>query len=88
MLIQKYKAKVNITSNSQVITCLPLVWKLFTRILADEIYDCLKKKVFLQEELMGWKRKSKERRDILFNGRIILQEVRIKEKPSSRMDWL
>ena len=53
MLIQKYKAKVNITSNSQVITCLPLVWKLFTRILADEIYDCLKKKVFLQEELMG-----------------------------------
>ena len=57
MLMEKDKTKKKITSNYQAITCLPLVWKLLTGILVDEIYDCLKKKMLLQEEQMGCRRK-------------------------------
>ena len=51
--IQNDKAKGNIASNYRSITCLPLVWKLLTGILADEIYDYLEKKMLLPEEQKG-----------------------------------
>ena len=35
MLLQKNKAKGNIASNYRPITCLPLVWKFLTGVLAD-----------------------------------------------------
>ena len=37
----KDKAKGNIASNYQPVTYLPLLWKLLTGILVDEIYDYL-----------------------------------------------
>ena len=53
VLIQKDKAKGSIASNHRPITCSPLVWKLLTDILADEIYDYLEKKMLLPEEQKG-----------------------------------
>ena len=50
VLIQRDKAKGNIASNYRPITCLPLVRKLLTGILADEIYDYLEKKTLLPEK--------------------------------------
>ena len=41
VLTQKDKAKGNIASNYQPVTYLPLLWKLLTGILVDEIYDYL-----------------------------------------------
>ena len=57
VLIQKHKGKGNITSNYQPITCLPLVWKLLTGILAGEIYDYLEKKMLLPKKQKGCRRK-------------------------------
>ena len=53
VLIQKDKAKGNIASNYQPITCLPLVCKLLTGVLADEIYDYLEKKCYCQWNRRG-----------------------------------
>ena len=57
VVIQKDKAKGDIASNYQPITCLPLVWKLLTGILADETYDYLEKKMLLPEEQKGYRQK-------------------------------
>ena len=37
-LLQKDKSKCNIASNYRRITCLPLMWKLLTGVIADQIY--------------------------------------------------
>ena len=37
-LLQKDKIKSNAGSNYRPITCLPLIWKLLTGVIADQIY--------------------------------------------------
>ena len=80
VLIRKNKAKRNIASNYRPITCLPLVSKLLTGILADEIYDYLEKKMLLPEEKKGCRRKCKVTGDLLFINKMILQEVQMRKK--------
>ena len=80
VLIQKDKAKRNIASNYQPITCLPLVWKLLTGTLADELYAYLEKKILLPEEQKGRRRKCKGTSDLLFIDKIVLWEVRMRNK--------
>ena len=80
VLIRKDKAKRNIASNYRPITCLPLVSKLLTGILADEIYDYLEKKMLLPEEKKGCRRKCKVTGDLLFINKMILQEVQMRKK--------
>ena len=53
VLIQKDKSKSNVASNYRPITCLPLVWKLMTGILAEEIYGFLSTGIGLPEEQKG-----------------------------------
>ena len=53
VVIQKDKAKGNTASNYRPITCLTLVWKLLTCILANEIYGYLEKKMLLPENRRG-----------------------------------
>ena len=53
VLIQKDKSKGNVASNYRPITCLPLVWKLMTGILAEEIYGFLSTEIGLPEEQKG-----------------------------------
>ena len=36
-LLQKDKSKGNVASNYRTITCLPLMWKLLTGVIADQI---------------------------------------------------
>ena len=38
---RKIKSKGNVASNYRPITCLPLIWKLLTGVIADEIYSHL-----------------------------------------------
>ena len=80
MLMQKYKAKGNIASNYRPITCLPLVWKLLTGILADEIYYFLEKIMLLPEEQKTCRGKCKGTSNLLFVCKIILLEVRMRKK--------
>ena len=80
MLIQKDKAKGNIASNYEPTARLPLVWKLLIGILPDEIYDYLEKKMLLPEEQKGCKRECKGTGDLLFIDKMILREVRMRNK--------
>ena len=64
MLMEKDKTKGKITSNYQAITCLPLVWKLLTGILVDEIYDCLKRKCYYKRN--RWGADESERRWVIY----------------------
>ena len=40
-LLQKDKSKGNVASNYRPITCLPLMWKLLSAVIADQIYGHL-----------------------------------------------
>ena len=40
-LLQKDQSKDNIASNYRPITCLPLMWKLLSGVIADQIYGHL-----------------------------------------------
>ena len=52
-LLQKDKSKGNVASNYRPITCLPLMWKLLTGVIADQIYAYLDQKKLLPEEQKG-----------------------------------
>ena len=43
LLCIKEIQKGNMVSNFRAITCLPLIWKLLTSILAEELYEHLEK---------------------------------------------
>ena len=45
-LILNDKEKGNIASNFRPITCLPLMWKLCTGIMGDELYNHLEEKIY------------------------------------------
>ena len=49
-LLQKDKSKDNVASNYRPITCLPLMWKLLTGVIADQIYAHLDQEKLLPEE--------------------------------------
>ena len=49
-LLQKDKSRGNITSNYGPITCLPLMWKLLTGVIADQIYGHLDQQKLLPKE--------------------------------------
>ena len=80
LLIQNDKVKGNVASNYRPITCSPLLWKLLTVILANEIYDYLEKKMLLPEEQKGCRRKCKRTSDLLFIDKMILREVLMRKK--------
>ena len=54
VLLLKDKSKGNEVSNYWLITCLPLLWKLITGIVADEIYNHLEENDLLPEEQKGY----------------------------------
>ena len=53
-LLQKDKSKRNVASVYRPITCLPLMWKLFTGVIADQIYAHLHQEKLLSEEQKGF----------------------------------
>ena len=50
ILMQKDKEKDKSASNYRPITCLPLVWKLLTGVIADEVYGFLDTNSLLPQE--------------------------------------
>ena len=66
-LLQKDKSKGNVASNDRTITCLPLMWKLLTGIIGDQIYARLDQEKFLPE---GCRKGSRETNDLLYIDRV------------------
>ena len=74
-LLQKDKSKGNIASNYRRITYLPLMWKLLTGVIADQIYEHLDQEELLTEEQKGCRKASRGTNDLLYIDRAVIKEV-------------
>ena len=61
--MQKGKEKGKEASNYRPITCLTLVWKLLTGVIAEKVYGFLDTNFLLPQEHKGCRRKSREMND-------------------------
>ena len=59
------KSKGNVASNCGPIPYLPLMWKLFTGVIADQIYAHLDQETLSPEEQKGCRKDSRETNDLL-----------------------
>ena len=66
ILMEKNKEKGKAVSNYRPITCLPLVQKLLTGVIAEEVYGFLDTNLLLSQEQKGCRRKSRGANDLLF----------------------
>ena len=69
--IMKDSKKSGVPSNYKPITCLPIMWKLWTGIIGDEIYSHLERSSLLQNELKGYLRRSRWTKDQLTDKTIL-----------------
>ena len=86
-LLQKVKIKGNVASNYRPITCLPLMWKLLTGVIADQIYAHLDQEKLLPEEQEGCPKGSGGPNDLLYIDRAVIKEVKSKNK-NLAMAWI
>ena len=86
-LLQKDKSKGNAASNYRPITCLPLMWKLLTGVVADQIYAHLDQEKLLPEEQKGCRKGSKGINDLLYINRGVIKEVKSRNK-NLAMAWI
>ena len=86
-LLQKHKSKGNIASNYRPITCLPLMWKLFTGVISDQIYAHLDQEKLLPEEEKGCRIGSRGTNDLLYIDRAVIKEVKSRNK-NLAMAWI
>ena len=73
-LLQKDKSKGNVASNYRPITCLRLMWKLLTGVIADQIYAHLDHKKLLPEEQKGCRKGSRRTNDLLYTDRAVIKK--------------
>ena len=86
-LLQKDKSKGNVASNYRPITCLPLMWKLLTGAIADQIYAYLDQERLLPEEQKGCREGSRGTNDLLYIDRAVIIEVKSRNK-NLAMAWI
>ena len=80
ILTQKDKGKGNIASSYRPVTCLPQLCKLPTGIIANGIYEYLDSRSLSPEEQRGCWRASRSTHDLLYVDRMVLKEVKQREK--------
>ena len=86
-MLQKDKSKGNVASNYGPITCLPLVWKLLTGVIADQMYAHLHQEKLLPEEQKGFRKGSRGTNDLLYIDRAVIKEVKSRNK-NLAMTWI
>ena len=62
--------------NYRPITCLPLMWKLLTGILGDEIYQHLEERNLFPDEQKGCRRRSRGTKDQLMIDKMVLRNCK------------
>ena len=87
VLCQKDPRKGNAVENYRPITCLPLMWKLMTGIIADQMYDYLEREHLLPDEQKGCRRKSRGTKDQLLIDKTILKDCR-KRHTNLALAWI
>ena len=75
VLIVKDKDQGSLVTNFRPITCLPLMWKLLTGILADEMYNYLEKDLLPDEQKGCW-RGARGTKDQLLIDKMIMKNCK------------
>ena len=86
-LLQKDKSKGNVASKYKPITYLPLMWKLLTGVIADQIYAHLDQEKLLPEEQKGYRKGSRGTNDLLYINRDVIKEFKSRNK-NLAMAWI
>ena len=86
-LLQKDKSKDNVASDYRTITCWPLMWKLLTGVIADQIYTHLDQEKLLSEEQKGCRKGSRGTNHLLHIDRAVIKEVKSRNK-NLAMAWI
>ena len=86
-MLEKDKSKGNIASNYRPITCLRLMWKLLTGVIADQIYAHLDLEKLLPEEQEGCRKGSRGTNDLLYMDGAVIKEVKSRNK-NLAMAWI
>ena len=86
-LLQRDKSNGNVASNYRPITCLPLMHKLLTGVIADQIYAHLDQEKLLQEEQKGCRKGFRGTNDLLYIDRAIIKEAKSRNK-NLPMVWI
>ena len=76
LLCVKVVDKGNVVTNFRPITCLPLIWKLLTGIIAEELYSHLKNTNMLTWEQKGCRKGSRGTKDQLLIDKLVVKTVR------------
>ena len=86
-LLQKDRSRGNVASSYRPITCLPLMWKLLTGVIADQIYAHLDEEKLLPEEQKGYRKGSRGTNSLLYIDRAVIKEVKSRNK-NLAMTWI
>ena len=86
-MLQKDKSKGNVASNYRPITCLTLMWKLLTGVIADQIHAHLDQEKLLPEEQKGCRKGSRGTNDLVYIDRAVIKEVKSRNK-NLAMAWI
>ena len=86
-LIQKDQEKGNIASNYRPITCLPVMWKLLTGIISEELYTYLEETNTLPKEQKGCRRNTRGTKDHLLVDKMIMRNCK-RRKTNLSMAWI
>ena len=87
ILCQKDPAKGNEANNFRPISCLPLMWKLMTSILADSMYAYLDENSLLPSEQKGCKKRSRGTKDQLLIDQMVLRDCK-RRHTNLAMAWV
>ena len=87
VVCQKDPHKGNTADNYQPISCLLLMWKLLTGVLAKEMYNYLEQEKILPQEQKGCKRESCGTKDQLLIDRTVLKNFK-KRHTNLFMVWI
>ena len=87
ILCIKDVSKGNAAENFRPISCLPLMWKLLTGILAEELYGFLEENGLLPTEQKGCRRGSRGTKDQILIDKLVLQDCR-KRHTNLSMAWI
>ena len=79
-MLKKDKSEGNVASNYRPITCLPIIWKILTGVIADQIYAHSGQAKLLPEEQKGSRKGSRGTNDLLYIDGAVIKEVKSRKK--------
>ena len=87
VLIQKDPTKGGAVDNYRPISCLPLMWKLLTGMIAGEVYKYLEKENILPDEQKGCRKGSRGTKDQLLIDKAVLTDCK-RRKTNLSLAWI